>query len=137
MTGQLYVVPWSNKENTTNTLIKIIPNEGHEYPHATPKELRIVNQPYIPQNAVVNTGTTVAWLNGDAGHRHSITIVDSKGRMVYTSGFINNATASKSFTFNNTGAFVYSGPSYDKILYQIIDFCNQKLWTPLKNIRPI
>jgi len=89
-------------------LVILIPNEGHEYPHATPKELRIVNQPYIPQNAV-------AWLNADAGHHHSITIVDSKGTTVYTSGFVNNATASKPFTFNNAGTFAYSGPSYDKM----------------------
>jgi plastocyanin len=96
-------------------LVILIPNEGHEYPHATPKELRIVNQPYIPQNAVVNVGTTVAWLNADAGHHHSIAITDSKGSIVYTSGFINNATTSKRFTFNNVGVFSYSGPSYDKM----------------------
>jgi hypothetical protein len=64
-------------------LVILIPNEGHEYPNATPKELRIVNQPYIPQNAVVNVGTTVAWFNADAGHHHSITLADSKGSTVY------------------------------------------------------
>jgi plastocyanin len=96
-------------------LVILIPNEGHEYPNATPKELRIVNQPYIPQNAVVNVGTTVTWLNADAGHHHSITIVDSKGTMVYTSGLFNNSTTSKPFTFNNAGTFAYSGPSYDKM----------------------
>ena len=96
-------------------LVILLPNEGHEYPHATPKELRIVNQPYIPQNTVVNVGTTLAWLNADAGHHHSITVTDSKGARVYTSGFINNATASKPFTFNNVGTFAYSGPSYDKM----------------------
>ncbi|MFL6396800.1 MAG: hypothetical protein ACJ706_06550, partial [Nitrososphaeraceae archaeon] len=96
-------------------LVILIPNEGHEYPNATPKELRIVNQPYIPQNAVVNVGITVTWLNADAGHHHSITIVDSKGTMVYTSGLFNNSTTSKPFTFNNAGTFAYSGPSYDKM----------------------
>ena len=44
-------------------LVILIPNEGHEEPHATPKELRIINQPYVPQNAVVNVGITIAWLN--------------------------------------------------------------------------
>jgi plastocyanin len=119
-------------------LVILIPNEGHEYPHATPKELRIVNQPYIPQNAIVNIGTAVAWLNADAGHHHSITIVDSKGSMVYTSGFINNATASKPFTFNNAGTFSYSGPSYDKMwpnykMNGTITVVNQPLATTFNN----
>jgi plastocyanin len=35
--------------------------------------LRVINQPYIPENAIVNVDTTVTWLNADAGHRHSIT----------------------------------------------------------------
>jgi plastocyanin len=96
-------------------LVILIPNEGHEYPNATPKELRIVNQPYIPQNAVVNVGTMVAWFNADAGHHHSITIVDSKGSTVYTSGLFDNFNASKAITFSNVGTFAYSGPSYDKM----------------------
>jgi plastocyanin len=41
------------------------------------KDLRVINQPYIPQNAIVNVGSIVTWLNADAGHRHSITIVDN------------------------------------------------------------
>jgi hypothetical protein len=62
-------------KNIKNLVISI-PNEGHEDP-AQPKGMRVINQPYIPQNAVVNVGTTVTWLNADAGHRHSITIVDN------------------------------------------------------------
>ena len=56
-------------------LVILIPNEGHEDPTVT-KDLRVINQPYVPQNAIVNVGTTVTWLNADAGHRHSITLVD-------------------------------------------------------------
>ena len=100
-------------KNVKNLVI-VIPNEGHEDPTQT-KGMRVINQPYIPQNAVVNVGTTVAWLNADAGHRHSITLVDDNTKnIVFNSGRFNNYNASKSFTFNNVGTFAYSGPSYDR-----------------------
>ena len=74
-----------------------------------------MNQPYISQNAVVNVGTTVTWLNADAGHRHSITLVDNATKnIIYDSGRFDNFNASKPFTFNSTGTFAYSGPSYDR-----------------------
>jgi plastocyanin len=95
-------------------LVILIPNEGHEDP-AVPKDLRVINQPYIPQNAVVNVGTTVTWLNADAGHRHSITLVDNNTKnIVYDSGRFDNFNASKPFMLNNIGTFAYSGPSYDR-----------------------
>jgi len=97
-------------------LVIVIPDEAHEYPNATPKELMIVNQPYLPQNAVVNIGTIVAWFSADVDHHHSITLVDSsKGNTVYNSGIFDNFNASKPITFNNTGTFAYSGPSFDKM----------------------
>jgi plastocyanin len=95
-------------------LVIVIPNEGHEDPTQT-KGMRVINQPYIPQNAVVNVGTTVAWLNADAGHRHTIALVDdSTKNVVFNSGRFDNYNASKSFTLNNIGTFAYSGPSYDR-----------------------
>jgi len=100
-------------KNIKNLIISI-PNEGHEDPTA-PKDLRVINQPYIPENAIVNVGTTVTWLNADAGHRHSITLVDNNTKStVFNSGRFDNFNASKPFTFNNVGAFAYSGPSYDR-----------------------
>jgi plastocyanin len=95
-------------------LVILIPNEGHEDP-AVPKDLRVINQPYIPQNAIVNVGTTVTWLNADAGHRHSITLLNNNTKnIVYDSGRFDNFDASKPFTFNNPGTFAYSGPSFDR-----------------------
>ena len=95
-------------------LIIEIPNEGHEDPTA-PKELRVVNQPYLPRNAIVNTGTTVTWFNADAGHKHQLTLLDNKsGTVIYESGPFTNFAASKPIKFNNTGTFDYSGPSDDK-----------------------
>jgi plastocyanin len=72
------------------SLVILIPNEGHEDP-AVPKDLRVINQPYIPQNAIVNVGTTVTWLNADAGHRHSITLVDNNTKnVVFNTGRFDN-----------------------------------------------
>ncbi|MGB7955562.1 MAG: hypothetical protein WCF23_16420 [Candidatus Nitrosopolaris sp.] len=100
-------------KNIKNIIIEI-PNEGHEDP-TQPRELRVVNQPYLPQNAIVNTGTTVTWFNADAGHKHQLTLLDNKsGRVIYESGLFDNFAASKSFRPNNTGTFAYSGPSNDK-----------------------
>jgi plastocyanin len=100
-------------KNIKNLVISI-PNEGHEDP-AVSEDLRVINQPYIPENAVVNVGTTVTWLNADAGHRHSITIVDNNTKStVFNSGRFDNFNASKPFAFNNVGAFAYTGPSYDR-----------------------
>ncbi|MFL6398570.1 MAG: hypothetical protein ACJ72J_03180 [Nitrososphaeraceae archaeon] len=102
-------------KNNKNLVI-LIPNEGHEDPIGTKKDLRVINQPYIPQNAVVNVGTTVVWFNADAGHHHTITLVDNNTKnTVYNSGRFDNFNASKPFTFNNVGTFAYSGPSYDKM----------------------
>lgn len=100
-------------KNIKNLIIEI-PNEGHEDP-TQPKELRVVNQPYLPRNAIVNTGTTVTWFNADAGHKHQITLLNNKTQtIVYESGLFDNFAASKPIKFNNTGAFAYSGPSNDK-----------------------
>jgi len=100
-------------KNIKNIIIEI-PNEGHEDP-TQPKELRVVNQPYLPRNAIVNTGTTVTWFNADAGHKHQITLLNNKTQtVVYESGLFDNFAASKPIKFNNTGAFAYSGPSNDK-----------------------
>jgi plastocyanin len=95
-------------------LVILIPNEGHEDP-AQPKGMRVINQPYVPQNAIVNTGTTVTWLNADAGHRHAITILDNNTKsVVFNTGRFNNFNASKPFTFSNAGTFAYTGPSFDR-----------------------
>ena len=79
-------------KNIKNLIIEI-PNEGHEDP-TQPKELRVVNQPYLPRNAIVNAGTTVTWFNADAGHKHQIMLLDNKsGTVVYDSGLFDNVAA--------------------------------------------
>ena len=119
-------------------LVILIPNEGHEDP-TVPKDLRVINQPYVPQNAIVNIDTTVTWLNADAGHRHSITLVDNNTKnIVYDSGRFDNFNASKPFILNNPGTFTYSGPSYDRAVpnYKMngsITVVNQPLATNFNN----
>src|SRR3989442_5773821 len=54
--------------NNVKNLVITIPNEAHEPPGLLPRDLRVANQPYFPENAVVNVGTTVIWFNGDVGH---------------------------------------------------------------------
>jgi plastocyanin len=120
-------------------LVIVLPNEGHEDP-TQPKELRVVNQPYLPQNAVVNVGTTVTWFNADVGHHHhTISLVDNNTKnSVYESGPFDNFAASKPITFNNTGSFTYSGPSDDKAVpnYKMngtVTVVDQPLTTPFNN----
>jgi plastocyanin len=120
-------------------LVILLPNEGHEDPTA-PKELRVVNQPYLPQNAVVNVGTTVTWFNGDVGHHaHSVSLVDNNTKnVVFESGPFDNFAASRPIKFNNTGTFVYSGPSDDKAVpnYKMngtVTVVDQSLTTPFNS----
>jgi len=135
--------------NDIKNLIIMIPDEGHEQPNQSPKELRIINQPYTPHNAVVNVGTTVRWFNADVNHPHTISLTpnntnsnisinNNSKNIVYESGTIKNFTASKPIKFNNTGAFSYSGPSFDKGVpsYKMngtIRVVKQPLNTPFNN----
>ena len=60
--------------NNIKNLVILIPNEAHESPNQPKNQLPLANQPYLPQDAVVNQGTTVTWFNGDVDHDHKITI---------------------------------------------------------------
>jgi hypothetical protein len=67
----------------------------------------LINQPYLPQNAVVNVGTTVTWFNGDVDHDHTITLSGESTNPGFESGDFTYNTASRPITFNDTGAFDY------------------------------
>ena len=94
------------KGNVANLII-LIPNEGHESPEM-PEEQRLINQPYVPQNVVVNTGTNVIWFNGDVDHDHKITLVDENSNPVFESGEFKFNTLSKPLLLNDTDKFSYS-----------------------------
>lgn len=92
--------------NNVKTLVILIPDEGH---HAAgeDKEARFLDQHFVPENAVINTGTTVLWFNGDVGHERTIDVKDADGNSVFNTGEITDSQPSQSFTFNNPGEFNY------------------------------
>jgi plastocyanin len=93
--------------DSIKNIIILLPNEGHESP-ALPKEQRIINQPYVPENIVVSPGTNIVWLNGDVGHTHTITLVDENGDQAYSSGKFDFNTVTNPLVLNKTGKFTYS-----------------------------
>ncbi|HYG00124.1 MAG TPA: hypothetical protein VD815_08530 [Candidatus Saccharimonadales bacterium] len=92
--------------NNIKNLVILIPNEGH---HAAGEdnEARFLDQHFVPENAIVNTGTTVQWFNGDAGHERTIDVKDENGSTVFNTGEIIDSQASQPFTFSNPGIFNY------------------------------
>lgn len=89
--------------NNMKTLVIFIPNEAHESTNQPKNQLPLANQPYLPQNAIVNIGTTVIWFNGDVDHDHKFTLDNS----AIESGDFSYNTVSKPITFNDTGTFNY------------------------------
>ena len=67
--------------NNVKNLVILIPNEGH---HAAGEdnEARFLDQHFVPENAVINSGTSVQWFNGDAGHERTIDVKDASGNTV-------------------------------------------------------
>ena len=70
-------------------LVILIPNEGHHGP-GEEDESRFIAQPFVPQNAVINTGTQVVWFNGDVGHEHNIVVRDANGVQLFETGELQN-----------------------------------------------
>lgn len=93
-------------DNIKNLVI-LIPNEAHESTNQPKDQLPLANQPYLPQNAVINRGTTVTWFNGDVDHDHKITMSNGSTNAGFESGDFTFNTASRSITFNDTGTFNY------------------------------
>jgi plastocyanin len=104
-------------DNVKNLVI-LVPNEAHESTNQTANQFHLANQPYLPQNAVVNTGTAITWFNGDVDHDRSITVVrgtvlieteSSTGpyAAVFDSGPFEYSTATTPVTFNDTGVYTY------------------------------
>ena len=95
-----------NLGNNIKTFVILIPDEGH---HAAgeDKESRFLDQHFVPDNSVINTGTTVLWFNGDVGHERTIDVKDSNGNSVFNTGAITDMQPSESFTFNKPGVFNY------------------------------
>ena len=90
--------------NVKNFVI-LIPNEAHESP-LLPKEQRLINQPYVPQNLVSGANTQIIWFSGDVGHIREITLTDENSKEVYNSRLKFN-TATEPLLLNHSGKFTY------------------------------
>ena len=90
--------------NVKNFVI-LIPNEAHESP-LLPKEQRLINQPYVPQNLVSGANTQIIWFSGDVGHTRKITLADENSKEVYNSRLKFNA-ATEPLLLNHSGKFNY------------------------------
>jgi plastocyanin len=100
-TGQM-ILP-----NNVKHLIILIPDEAHHGP-GEEDESRFIAQPFVPQDAVVGSGTQVVWYNGDVGHEHNIVVSDGNGgNQVFETGEFTELTSSRPIIFNNTGNFNY------------------------------
>ena len=95
--------------NSVKNLIITIPDEAHHAPNAEPLK-RYINQTFLPQNAVINPGTTVVWFSSDAGHDHVINVNDQNNATIFKSGTFTFNTATKPIKFNNTRTYAYSDP---------------------------
>jgi hypothetical protein len=99
-------------ENKTLTLpsnvkdfVILIPNEAHESP-LLPKEQRLINQPYVPQDLVSGANTQIFWFSGDVGHIREITLIDENSKEVFNSRLKFN-TATEPLLLNHSGKFTY------------------------------
>lgn len=91
-------------------LIILIPNEAHESqnPGDATSEQRLINQIYIPQNAIVSPGTKITWFNGDVDHDRQITLTESnQNNILYDSGTFPFNGVSDTIVVNDTGTFNY------------------------------
>jgi plastocyanin len=92
-------------------LIILIPNEAHESqnPGDATSEQRLINQIYIPQNAVVSPGTMITWFNGDVDHDRQITLTDesNQNNVLFDSGTFPFNGVSDTIAVNDTGTFNY------------------------------
>lgn len=91
--------------------IILIPNEAHESqnPGDATSEQRLINQIYIPQNAIVSPGTMITWFNGDVDHDRQITLTDesNQNKVLYDSGTFPFNGVSDTIVVNDTGRFNY------------------------------
>ena len=91
--------------NTVKNFIVLIPNEAHESP-LLQKEQRLINQPYVPQNLVVDPKTNIIWFSGDVGHTRKVTLTDDNSKEIFDSTLKFNS-ASKPLSINQSGKFTY------------------------------
>lgn len=102
---------YENKSIILNSSIKnliiLIPNEAHESLNQPKNQLPLTNQPYLPQNAIVRTGTALVWFNDDVGHDHKVTVKDKDDKMIYQSPKFEYNTIAGPLILNESGNYMY------------------------------
>jgi hypothetical protein len=83
----------------------LIPNEAHESPKL-PKDQRLINQPYVPENLVVHPNTKIVWFSGDVGHTRKVTLLDDNSKKIFDATIKFNS-ASEPLSMNQSGKFTY------------------------------
>jgi hypothetical protein len=78
-----------------------------------PKDQRLINQPYVPQNIVVHPDTKIIWFSGDVNHTHQIILTDENSKKIFNS-ILKFNSASKPHSFNQGGKFMYSEKNADR-----------------------
>jgi plastocyanin len=102
----VYATHEFNIGGSAQNLFILIPNEGHHGPQAD--EDRFLDQPFIPQNVVVNKGTNIVWFNGDVGHDHNLVVTNnSTGGTVHETGVFPQFEV-RSIALNETGNYHYT-----------------------------
>jgi len=106
--------------NNIKNLVITIPDEAH---HGDPakyggKESRFIDQPFLPQNAVINKGTNVVWFSADVNHDHNLKVNENSSSsgdapFSFDSGTYTYTQNTKPIKFNNTGILGYSDPNAD------------------------
>ena len=93
---------------SVKNLIILIPDEAHESTNQPKSQQALINQPYVPQNSIVNVGTAITWFHADVDHKHTITLNDKdSGNTVFSTKRFSFNTATQPFTLNKTGSFEY------------------------------
>ncbi|MDQ4073437.1 MAG: hypothetical protein M3162_03935 [Thermoproteota archaeon] len=93
--------------SNVKTLVILIPNEGH-HAEGEEDEARFINQHFVPENAIISTGTTVAWFNGDVGHERTIDVKSADGAStLFNTGEIVDMQLSPTYTFTTPGVYNY------------------------------
>lgn len=89
-------------------LVVFIPNEAHESLTQPEDQLPLIDQAFLPQNAIVSSGTMVTWFNGDHGHDHKVTLTDtSPNSTLFESGWYGYNETSGAIVLNDIGTYSY------------------------------
>ena len=68
----------------------------------------------MPAKIIVGPNTQIAWINGDVGHKHSITLVDKNSQQVYSSGKFDFNSITNPLILNDSGRYIYSESNVNK-----------------------